>query len=473
VRLFNLGEVVVRTNALKRAVLAALVCVGLQVAVQPAFAGPPVPIEHKWCVSATGSGPYTGCEGPASCSGEFTSIEQAIAAARIAPDPDPSDRPAHQVCVDSAVPHIESALVDNTDGSLGEYVGIEFTNASGITWCDDGDLGRSAGFEAVGSGASFEYFYVINARTDATTCARTRPMFDISNMDFFNSFGVVLGGPGPILLAQSSTPHQHGVGFGVSVVEGVTGPVVTSGTGVFSLQSVFAGNESSTGALIEMTGSTSPGDSNTAVIEMVDSVLVGNVVDGAPLMSSSEGLFMAASVVAGNVVLGAPLIEVGPASPSLRVKHLFAEVEVSENTLLAAGGIASAAPPVHNTTPASLFPTMDCGPKTLQGIAVADRTAAMGSGPLGDFSLLSFTSPGTPEEAYRIYRSYFVENELGSGGAVIDVGTSHISSEVFVLHNLFGPHAAPLLEARVRTLVPGASGSRRLGSVRTQRPMPG
>jgi len=30
-----------------------------------------------------------------------------------------------------------------------------------------------------------------------------------------------------------------------------------------------------------------------------------------------------------------------------------------------------------------------------------------------------------------------------------------------------------MLEARVRTLVPGASGSRRLGSVRTQRPMPG
>jgi hypothetical protein len=409
-------------------------------------AEPPVQVEHKWCVRSDGGvGTYSTCEGPPTCSGTFESIGAAVAAARAAPDPDPSDPAAHMVCVDSPGIHTESVTVDNSDGLLGAYVGIQFTSVAGVNWCDDGDVARNAGFQLSGSGDPDALVEVLKLRTDAVECARSRPVFEASDIDFSATRLVALGGTAPVLVSFSATPQEHSVGVSRGIIEGVTGTVLDAGSTLFLTGSVLSGNESMGAALVRMSASSSLGGSNTTALELGGSVIVGNAVTGAPLVSSIEGLRVRQSVLWGNAIAGAHLVSVGPATPAFRAASHVMETEFSANTLLESGAAVTPAGPVHSPNDPEGGFTLPCGIPALQGVAVSSRQTASGVGQPGGYSLLGFTSPGSADTTLRMYRNYIVENTIAAAGALIDAGDGHQGTSLFMVHNLFGDHSVPVV----------------------------
>lgn len=409
-------------------------------------AEPPVQVEHKWCVRNDGGvGTYSTCEGPNTCSGTFESIGAAVSAARTAPDPDLSDPAAHMVCVDSPGVHTESVTIDNSDGLLGRYIGIQFTSVAGVNWCDDGNVARDAGFQISGSGDPDELVEVLKLRTDVAECARARPVFEASNIDFSATRLVALGGASPVLVSSSATPQEHSVGVSRGVIEGVTGTAIDAGSTLFLSGSVLAGNESVGAPLVQMTAASSAGGSNTTALELGGMVVVGNAVTGAPLISSVEGLRVRQSVFWGNTVAGSHLVSVGPATPVFRAASLVMETEFSANTLLESGAAVSPADPVHSPNDPEGGFTLPCGIPALQGVAVSSRQAASGVGQPGAFSLLNFTSPGSAGTTLRLYRNYIVENTMAEDGAVIDAGAGHQGTSLFMVHNLFADHSAPII----------------------------
>ena len=164
-------------------------------------AGPPpfIELEHKWCVDSAGPGAsFLWCAGPTSCSGEFTTVADAVAAARAEPDPDPTDPPSHNICVGTQGAHTESLVIDNSDSALGEYVGVEFSGVLGVNWCDDAAPGELSGIVLVGAGGD-TYARIENLRTDDAVCTRARPLVETSNQYFSLSQSVVQGGVGPVI----------------------------------------------------------------------------------------------------------------------------------------------------------------------------------------------------------------------------------------------------------------------------------
>lgn len=419
--------------------MVALVCSALA---RTAAADSPVPIEHKWCVRADGiPGSWGGCQGPAACSGTFTSIASALAAAAIAPDPDPTDPSAHLVCIDSASGHSESVTVDNSTGAYGDYLGLEFAGTSGVSWCDDDDPGRTAGIVFIGDASPEPLLEVHRLRTDDSVCSRTRPLVEVQNSRSGVLRSVVVGGTAPVLSTTSQLdPELHVGGLYLSTVEGVNASVVDAGTTIELWDSGIFSSQSNGAPLIAMSASSSPGGSNDTFLDIRGSTIAANATSGAPLLLSSEGLLIRQSTLHGNVVLEGPLLQVGPSNPTIRAKHFIREVEFSENRLLSSGTSATTPEPSRLLVDPPSLPGSECGSPGDQGLALQDRGVVLATAQASSLALIQFDSPGLSDESYRIYRSYFAGNEIGVDGALIDLGNGHLDSSLYLIHNAFGVH---------------------------------
>ena len=367
------------------------------------------------------------------------SIAAALAAAEVAPDPDPSDPPQHKICVASdGSPHVESVVIDNSTGVLGDLLSVEFFGSVvGTNWCDDGLGSEAAGIVFVGQPGSARATNVYGLRTDAADCSRPRPVLDVQEGEGTLQWSVVRGGP----TALTGAVGDHQLVLMQSLVDQVVGPAVAGGPTVWIGGSVVSSGQLSGQALVE---NLVPGGG----ILIQSSVFFGSVISGAPLIDSAGGVHLWDARFLGNVVYDSPLVQLTPDATGIRYRSSIMDCEFAGNRLLTGG----AATPAISIQPLTVFPTggfnPTCLPPSSHSIEFHSRAQPVATGMPSTSPLIALgPHVGITNESFRLYRNYFVDNEVGAGGAVLELEPGHIGTELFLLHNLLDSPLAPLLRA--------------------------
>ena len=341
--------------------------------------------------------------------------------------------------------HTESFTVDNADGALGDYIGIEFTGTFGANWCDDGDSSRAAGmvFDGAGTGAFASVDFL---RTDAASCSRTRDLIVANGQNFGLAGSVVLGGQGAVLRSPSGYQSSITVGMDRSSISGVTGQVLSTQGNASLVGCDITGCSTVGQPLIETTGVAPSGQGN-ANLEVVSTLIFGNVTSGAPVLRSQDRLSLIADSVLENVVIDAPLIELDQLSLNGQARSAITHLEVAGTRLLAAGAQAAPSTYVSPLLRPSEVTWDECLPEAAHGIDVQSRDLPVASGATSDEALLSLGDfGGIQGEQFRLLDSWFVDNELGPAGSVVRVAGAPLFSSFVVVHNVFDESVGALVD---------------------------
>jgi len=397
-------------------------------------------VDQAWCVDPAGTTTdWIACNAPMPCTGTFSTISDALAAAAVAPDPDPSDPPAHTICVATpATPHTESFVIENSSGALGTYVGVQFIgSAVGTNWCDDGQGASSAGITVVGEANGDTQFEVIGLRTDTADCGRTRPVLDVQKGFGALVLSIVRGG-GTAMTGSAPSALEGTLILDRSLLDAGTGSAMAGSISLWTVNSVISGFSSSNESILQ---STIVGGQ----VLTQDTVLFGSVVSASALLYAAGQISLHRTHVGSNVVYDAPLVEVQPLSAGGPLKQIIADSEFAENRLLTTGS-GSPSAVTQPMLPIVGGPDI-CLPTASQGFSFANRAAPVASGSPSDQPLILLGPHPGVADSHRVYRTFFVDNELGSLAAHVRFGAGHFGSQLFFLHNVVSASNAPVISA--------------------------
>jgi hypothetical protein len=391
---------------------------------------------YNWCVQGSpGTDAETcfsaGCDAPV-----FTDIASAVSAAEATPDLSDGTRPDHVICVRGNDPVIEDVVIDNTTGVFGSSMVIDFEPGNYPTYCPPASSPNPFGISMQGPpGNNLTALRISNLRFDGATCpGATRDLISVVDIDLTVTLasveanaGVVLSGSGGVWQIQNSR-FQAG-----------TEPLIAASGATIVLEGVEVSNYDLTGASLIDNGSFGGGVSASS------SAVFGNVVRGdVPLVRTGGAYRLHHSMVAGNVVLGAPLVALTMAG-SQRVLRLEKSV-VSRNRLLRSSTSVQAAPAASMPDVGLSIPGDLCFPFASTAVPFLGRDLpdAQGTAFDGPLFALSGDSQSTRRLALLV-SNFFVENELGGGGALLELSGPMADLDVFLIHNTVDAMGVPLV----------------------------
>jgi hypothetical protein len=380
----------------------------------------------RWCVDATGTTTVFECQDLFLCdnSTPFGTIAEAIAAASAVPDSATGERPAYQqICVSEPDTHVESVVIDDADGTIGDWLRVEFrTTATTANCADPAAPPTGAMFDVTGRLGPVPTVFEIMALTgDFSTCAANdRPILRAERLDARLDMGHIEGLDATVVQLDDAS-----ITMARTRVQGNLGAVVLGQGALFTEDVELDGNEPPGGTpLIDV----------SERVRLNGSGIFGNVVRGAPLLRLPLPTSIASTVIAANVAIGAEALldfraVTGPASAALR------EVVLSRNVLTTDGEYAVALLLPRMTGPLA---ATDCLPATAGGVLYEDRPGPVGSGVPGGGALMLLRSDSlVPSSRLAVLRSFVVENEVGSGGSMIRLLGGLLRPSVAVVHSTF------------------------------------
>ena len=376
--------------------------------------------DHLWCIDASGtldaSDPVWSCGGPSVCEGASTwpSIEAAAGEAEevvLGPSPEAG----HLFCVATPGGHVESPVLDNSGGLLGDRPGIHFADLNAPSnWCPAASAAEEEpGFTYLGPGGAPDTtgMSLVGLRHASTDCIAPPGGLMVAT-DTGLTVEVIWEGGAGLLISNNSSDGRYVTAATGSRIEGLAGEV-------------FAGNGEFTASGGEFSGITArPGrpliDLQRPAIEVdfgLQAVFGNAVSGGAPLIRSEAGMLASGLILSGNVVLdGGPLILFDVIDADTTVLAKIENSVVSRNSLLGAG-----TPPIPSVHPRSGLPPDPCLPAGAAEEPFFDRPPAAVAAAASDAALIRVdaTQTASSSTVVTLGGMFFVENTVGVGGALL------------------------------------------------------
>jgi len=344
----------------------------------------------------------------------------------------------------------EEVVLDGSSGVLGDQLTLQFEPGVSPTYCPPPSGPNPAGITVIGpaSGPPLE-LTVVNLGVDGSTCPGDRDVVHAVDANLTLQHALVEYSSGTLLTGSSDGIWR----LDFSRVQGGTAPIVdASGPTVF-MEGVELSSHDVTGRPLIDVGS-------GGGVHASSSAIFGNLIRGGEPLIRAGGLFhLHHAVLAGNVVLGAPLIETDLVGNQQMVR--LSKTVVSRNRLLvadatAAPAAAPAMPPLGTVSPNDL-----CLPFAASTVGYVQRPVPQSTGGVGDYPIFAVTGGDQlPRRLVLLVSNYFVENELGAGGALIAASGAMEFLDLALVHNTVAGFGAPLLREE------GASTSVRLSTAR-------
>lgn len=372
--------------------------------------------------------------GPTPCVGAtvYSSIGEALEAQAVA-----GGGPI--LCVGTPDIHEEAVEVFNTDGRHGNNVSLLFATNQSPNYCPEEG---SPGFSIEGDALLFDPvgLYVQQLHLDPTACGHpTGSFFDGQGVGLGLDDSRVLGGSGT-LIAVGSISGLEVSSISRSRLEGITGPLLAGTTTVLITDTEIAGNVSTSAPLLDLPAGLDH--------EIHASALFGNTVSGGhPLIQLGGDLALDRSVVAANVVLdAAPLLGVDLSDVGAAGQVVISRSVFSRNRLLSSGTVD--APQVWPRP--TVLPDADnvCLPWGSDQLDYLGRAGLSITDPvLSDAALFDVDGGvGTSTGIVAVYKTFVIDNEWDSGGAVLRTSGELPDLQLLLVHDTLTNHSGLLVD---------------------------
>ncbi len=391
--------------------------------------------QYSWCFDPDGGGLMATCCEGADNGTPFSTFDQVLAAVESAEGPSAGERPKRQtVCVASETPSPFDVVVDFSASDLGPLLLIDFGDGAAPNWCPD-----QVGIVVVGpaTSASNSSLSVNGLNFDAASCAQTLDaliMVDDANLEVAGSR---LRGPGMDVIRFSTTPGSaaSNVDIRTSRLEGFNGQAAV-GTGELRLDRTEVSAFDSTKPIIDV-------ENADGVLGLDRVLLYGNAVqDGLPLVRTRTPLrLLNSSLIANEVEQGGSVViaevDAGGGQPHTVLQSVF-----SDNRVHPADGATSSE--IVERVPAQAdfcLPTGADGSYP-RGRQRPPRPASGGAG-----ALVHLAGTFNSTNHVLIAKTYFVQNTLGSGGALVRLEESAPGRVIRFLHNTCDESLGSVIQA--------------------------
>lgn len=394
---------------------------------------------YSWCLDPDGGGPTAPCCDDADNITPFTTFEETIAAVEAAEGPSAEERPEQQtVCVATETPSAIDLLIDFTASDLGPLLLIDFGDGLAPNWCPG-----QAGIVVVGpaTSASNPSLSVNGLNFDAASCGQpVDPMMTVLDANL-EVVGARLLGPGPDVIRFSTTPggSVSNIDIKASRFEGFNGQAAV-GTGELRLDRTEISAFDSLNPIIDV--------ENTDGALWLDRVLLfGNAAqDGVPLVRTRTPLrILNSSLVANEVEQGGSLlfaqVDNGGGQP-----HTIQQTVFSDNRIHPADGATAAQVPERIPAQIDL-----CLPTGTDGSYPRDRQRPTKPAAGGPGALVHLAGTASSTSYVLITKSYFVQNTIGVGGALVRLEESAPGRVVTFLHNTCDEPVGSVVHAATQT----------------------
>ncbi len=414
---------------------------------------------YLWCIQSGSGTDVTscGCDAP-----PFSDMASAVAAAEAVPDLADGTRPDHSFCIMGGDPLTEDIVLDGADGNLGEAITLQFEPGVEPTYCPPASGPSGAGITLTGPPGDALAVTIVNLSVDGPSCAGSRDVVQVVDADATLQLASLVGLDGSLLTGSGSSVWR----IDFSRVQGGTAPIAIGvGPALFVEGSEFS-NHAVVGSLIDLTGGGGFHASSSAIF--------ANVSEAAPLLRADDLFHLHHTVLSGNVVVGAPLVSSALEGDQRLVK--LEKTVVSRNRLLASGATVSAAPAPAQAPVGAISGGDFCLPFGASSTPYLSRAVPTATGAPFDAPLFAVTGNDLFERRLVVMVSTFVvENEVGSGGALVASTGSNRFLDVALVHNTVAGLDAPLLRedgqsstirlSTARNLIDGPSSMALVGGV--------
>jgi hypothetical protein len=391
-----------------------------------ALVGLPAPAAADfWCVDQSETldvpADFAACGSPVTCVGgtSYPTI-------RLALDAIADGVLVWPVCVATPGVHVESLSIDLTGDE--EPTPIFWPSNELPNFCPDGAVPGPA-FSVVGDGSEQQLSIT---RLHLEGCPVDRPLALLDSIGLNLLETRVLGGSGPLIDATAAGSDQL-VDIVNSRIEGIDGQVYVGTAHLSFVLSELSGSVSAGQPLLHVLGQ--PTYSGSAGAADIYAVLFGNTTSGAPLLRVEASLQVEYSVLSGNVVIGgSPLFHL--VLPDVEAPTLVSleGVVFSRNRLLATGSLPA---PTIFSRPVVVPQEGDfCRYHGTDQLGTVSRPLPAVTGVTGDASLLWIEGAGTSSGGVvSLMKSFVVDNEIGAGGAVVELTGTYPGLQLNLIHN--------------------------------------
>ena len=405
--------------------------------------------DHVWCVDPDGDAPdFTPC-GTCDNALGLTTIADALAMAGAAPSLLGGDRPEQLICVtDPATETLPSLDVE----PIASLLIFKFTSPLLPNYCPDPSLppGQPV-FDLFNSGGTPGVeVRIADLRYDGLACGTsTSPLLNSVDLSV-ELAGVRVTNVAETLIAASATDDDAQVWAQGSRFSGIDGAVFNGSTSLVLDNSEISGSRSIDEPLLAVVGAGSE-------LSTVKAALFNNVTQSAtgdPLIRlDGAAAEMKRSLLGGNTVLGGgPLIEIVPLDGQVTQPHAFWNLEIADNSLRSGGAAPS-------TTAEFTVdqPVVPCLPTGAEGLGYDSRPIQRelaGPSPTSPSSLIlvsGYTGSSNHHVAVSVAKSFVLDNELGSQGALVRFEGAVEYGQVAWIHNTSNEQGVPLLDSAAAT----------------------
>ena len=413
---------------------------------------------YTWCIDAAGAltaaDPVwaNNCNQACEAATVWTDVATPLAQAALVPNAVSGDRPTHQFCVGGSTVLEESIAIDNASGIYGDEIGLHFINGDQPNLC--ADPGAAAGDAVVtfesSAAAGNRSLFITNVNYDDGSCAAPPQRFGEGVDGVFEFGGRLTGGASP-LLTQTSSNGQGEMVLVNARIEGHLGQLYSGSGNLLISRSELSGNVNDSPApWIDVQA---PADrfllDTTAVFKNVSQA-------GEPLIRVSGSVSWLRATLAANAVLDdGDLMQWLPPDEAGTVIFEASRTVFARNQLLGPGTAPS--PSVRLRPVSSQDLTEFCLPPGADELAFHESVpgreslslgAAGGAGAL--LHVVGTQLPGR-RAAATISKSYLVETEMGSTGAVIRSSGSLPDLVLGLVNNTVSDHGGLLADLQGTT----------------------